>query len=101
MKRVCSLLLLAAGFLAPTIASAQSISCVRGGLQRAVDLYVAAQTTGDLSGLPLANGLGYVENMERVEIRRSAAAGQTRGNKSERASRRTPVVVHAFPEAVP
>jgi len=31
-------------------------------LQRAVDLYVAAQTKGDSSGLPLAAGLGYVEN---------------------------------------
>jgi hypothetical protein len=41
---------------------------VRGGLQNAVDLYIAAQTSGDTSGLPLANGLGYVENMEPVDI---------------------------------
>jgi hypothetical protein len=68
MKHVFALLVLAAAFLAPTIASAQPISCVRGGLQRAVDLYVAAQRSGDISGLPLANGLGYVENMERVDI---------------------------------
>ena len=47
--------------LAPTRGFAQ-ISCSREGLQRAVDLYVAAQTKGDTSGLPLAMGLGYVEN---------------------------------------
>jgi hypothetical protein len=59
---------LAAGsMLAPAVVHAQ-ISCARGGLQRAVDLYVAAQTDGDTSGLPLASGLGYVENMERVAI---------------------------------
>ena len=47
--------------LAPTGAFAQ-ISCSRDGLQRAVDLYIAAQTQGDTSGLPLATGLGYCEN---------------------------------------
>jgi hypothetical protein len=47
--------------LAPTSGFAQ-ISCSREGLQRAVDLYVAAQAKGDTSGLPLATGLGYVEN---------------------------------------
>jgi hypothetical protein len=49
-------------------AQPRPVSCVRGGLQRAVDLYIEAQTKGDTSGLPLANGLGYVENMERVDI---------------------------------
>jgi hypothetical protein len=49
-------------------AQPRAVSCVRGGLQRAVDLYIEAQTKGDTSGLPLANGLGYVENMERVDI---------------------------------
>jgi hypothetical protein len=53
--------------LAPTIGSAQ-ISCVRGGLQRAVDLYIQAQTAGDPSIMPLAAGLGYQENMERADI---------------------------------
>jgi hypothetical protein len=47
--------------LAPTTSFAQ-ISCSREGLQRAADLYIAAQTKGDASGLPLATGLGYVEN---------------------------------------
>ncbi len=51
----------AAAFAQP--ASNQQVSCVRGGLQRAVNLYIDAQTKGDTSGLPLAAGLGYVENM--------------------------------------
>jgi hypothetical protein len=38
------------------------VSCSRDGLQRAADLYLAAQSNGDPSGLPLAAGLGYVEN---------------------------------------
>lgn len=67
--------------LAPTIGAAQQgggappaggaarqVSCVRGGLQYAVNLYIEAQTKGDASLLPLANGLGYVENMEPVDI---------------------------------
>ena len=55
--------------LVPAIGSAQQqISCVRGGLERAVELYIEAQTNGDISGLPLANGLGYQENMETIAI---------------------------------
>jgi len=54
-------LVLAGAALTPTAGFAQ-ISCSRDGLQRAVDLYIAAQTTGDTSALPLAPGLGYVEN---------------------------------------
>jgi hypothetical protein len=61
-------LVLAAALLVPAGVSAQQISCARGGLQRAVNLYIEAQTKGDTSGLPLANGLGYVENMERADI---------------------------------
>jgi len=53
--------------LVPAIGSAQ-VSCVRGGLQNAIDLYVEAQGSGDTSGLPLAAGLGYYENEERVDI---------------------------------
>jgi hypothetical protein len=53
--------------LAPRVGFAQ-ISCSREGLQRAVDLYIAAQTTGDTSGLPLPPGVGYVENMAPVNI---------------------------------
>jgi hypothetical protein len=70
-----SALVLSVALLSPAVGVAQppaqqpiSISCVRGGLQRAVDLYIEAQTKGDTSGLPLAAGLGYVENMERSDI---------------------------------
>jgi hypothetical protein len=57
---------LSGALLVPAVGSAQ-VSCARGGLQRAVDLYIEAQTKGDTSGLPLANGLGYTENMERID----------------------------------
>jgi hypothetical protein len=60
-------LALAGASLAPTIGSA-GISCARGGLQQAVELYIDAQTKGDISSLPLSAGLGYVENMERTDI---------------------------------
>src|SRR5580692_470359 len=53
--------------LAPAFSRAE-ISCTREGLQTAVDLYVAAQTEGDTAGLPLAKGLGYVENFKAVDI---------------------------------
>src|SRR3954469_3994543 len=58
---------LTCALLAPKATFAQ-ISCSRDGLQRAVDLYIAAQTKGDASGLPLATGLGYVENHAAVDI---------------------------------
>jgi hypothetical protein len=63
-----SWIVVAAALLAPAAGSAQEISCVRGGLQRAVDLYIEAQGKGDTSGLPLAAGLGYVENMAPADI---------------------------------
>jgi hypothetical protein len=44
------------------------ISCSREGLQRAVELYIDAQTKGDMSGLPLATGLGYMENVAPADI---------------------------------
>lgn len=44
------------------------VSCTREGLKAAADLYVAAQTKGDTSGLPLAKGLGYVENFKAMNI---------------------------------
>lgn len=58
---------LAGALLAPTIGFGQ-ISCTRGGLQNAVDLYLEAQRGGDTSSLPLAEGLGYIENMEPADI---------------------------------
>jgi len=58
---------LVAALLVPETGLAQ-VSCTREGLQRAVDLYVAAQTSGDTSGLPLAMGLGYMENAAPAAI---------------------------------
>jgi len=63
MKRAVLLsVALATAWLVPKPGFAQ-ISCSREGLQRAADLYLAAQTKGDPSGLPLAPGLAYIENM--------------------------------------
>jgi len=68
MTRVALMgIVLAGGLLAPTAGFAQ-VSCSREGLQRATDLYIAAQTAGDTSGLPLASGLGYMENMALADI---------------------------------
>jgi hypothetical protein len=69
MKRLSFSWAVAAALTAlPAVGFAQQLSCVRGGLQRAVNLYIEAQTKGDIAGLPLANGLGYYENMQRVDI---------------------------------
>jgi hypothetical protein len=63
MRRITLIwIMIPAAFLAPAVSFAE-ISCTRGGLQRAVNLYLEAQTNGDTSGLPLASGLGYIENM--------------------------------------
>jgi hypothetical protein len=68
MKRiVLPLVVLTVALLVPATGFAQ-ISCTREGLQRAADLYVAAQTKGDTSGLPLARGLGYMENAAPADI---------------------------------
>ena len=61
-------IVLSGALLAPAVGFAQQISCVRGGLQRAVNLYIEAQTQGDTAGMPLAAGLGYVENMVPTAI---------------------------------
>ena len=60
-------IILSGALLVPTVGSAQ-ISCTRGGLQRAVDLYIEAQTNGDPSGLPLPSGVGYMENAAPADI---------------------------------
>jgi hypothetical protein len=68
MTRVALIGIVVAGaMLAPTAGFAQ-VSCSRDGMRRAVDLYLAAQTTGDTSGLPLASGLGYRENNAPAKI---------------------------------
>ena len=53
--------------LAPVLSHAE-VSCTREGLQQAVDLYLTAQTRGDISGLPLAKGIGYWENIAPADI---------------------------------
>jgi len=58
---------LAGALLAPAISYAQ-VSCTREGLKAATDLYIAAQTKGDTADLPLAMGLGYVENFKTINI---------------------------------
>jgi hypothetical protein len=60
-------ILLSGALLVPTMGFAE-ISCTRGGLQRAVNLYLEAQTNGDISGLPLATGVAYIENMAIADI---------------------------------
>src|SRR5499427_2018765 len=59
---------LAIVLLAPAASYAQ-IACTRPGLQAATDLYLAAQGTGDTSGMPMAQGLAYIENMQMVDIK--------------------------------
>lgn len=54
--------------VAPAATFAQ-VACTRDGLQYATDLYLKAQTAGDPSGLPLAKGLAYIENMKEVDIK--------------------------------
>jgi len=62
MRRTAVLAVAVTGVLFIPAASQAQVSCTREGLQRAADLYIAAQSQGDTSGLPLAAGLGYAEN---------------------------------------
>ncbi|MFO7285376.1 MAG: hypothetical protein LOD94_16220 [Gammaproteobacteria bacterium] len=69
-----SLIAFAAALLVPAVGFAQGqaqreVSCTRGGLKRAVDLYLEAQTSGDISKLPLATGVAYIENMALADVR--------------------------------
>jgi hypothetical protein len=65
---VTSGLALCGALLTPMLGHA-AVSCTRAGLQEAVNLYVAAQTKGDITGLPLANGLGYWENNAPADVK--------------------------------
>ncbi len=56
-----------AALLGPAASFAQ-VACTRDGLQAAANLYIEAQGKGDPSGLPLAKGLAYMENMQVVDI---------------------------------
>jgi len=67
MRFAFSHMLIWGAVLLPGMVSAQQVSCARSGLQRAVNLYIEAQTKGDTTALPLADGLGYYENMERAD----------------------------------
>ena len=68
MNRIAFKFLLSVALLAPAASFAADVSCTREGLKAATDLYIAAQTKGDFSGLPLAKGLGYVENFKPMNI---------------------------------
>lgn len=68
MRLVYLHLVICGALLAPALAHAD-VSCTRGGLQQAVDLYIAGQAKGDLSGLPLARGVGYWENIAPADIK--------------------------------
>ena len=68
MKRIALMGIVLTGVLLAPTASYAQLSCSREGLQRAVDLYIAAQTAGDTSGMPLAPGVGYIENIAPADI---------------------------------
>jgi hypothetical protein len=61
-------IVLAGALLAPAATFAQ-VACTRDGLAAATDLYMSAQAKGDPSGMPLAQGLAYIENMQVVDIK--------------------------------
>src|SRR5580692_2763158 len=67
-RALCKCIVLSAALLGPATSFAQ-VACTREGLQAATNLYVDAQTKGDPSGLPLATGLAYIENMQVVDIK--------------------------------
>src|SRR5689334_25399468 len=67
-RLVLQWVVLGGALLAPAVSFAADVSCTREGLKAATDLYIAAQTKGDPSGLPLAKGLGYVENFKPMNI---------------------------------
>jgi hypothetical protein len=63
------IVILTGALLVPAAGYAQ-VSCSREGLQKAVDLYIAAQREGNTAGLPLApaTALGYMENVKPADI---------------------------------
>jgi hypothetical protein len=65
-----SIVLLSVFFITLSASAADKVSATRGGLRYAVDLYIEAQTKGDISGLPLATMMSYKENMEPVDIKK-------------------------------
>jgi hypothetical protein len=69
MKRatLTYLCLALSALLTPALSRAE-LSCTREGLRQAVELYLAAQARGDVSGLPLAKGVGYWENAAPADL---------------------------------
>jgi hypothetical protein len=61
-------IVLSAALLVPAASFAQ-VACTREGLEAAANMYLTAQGKGDPSGLPLAKGLAYLENMQLVDIK--------------------------------
>jgi len=55
--------------LATTATGFAQVACTRAGLQAATDLYLAAQAKGDPSGMPLAQGVAYLENQQVTEVK--------------------------------
>ena len=68
MNRIALRWIVLSGALLAPVASFAQVACTREGLKAATDLYIAAQTKGDISGLPLAKGLGYVENFKPMNV---------------------------------
>ena len=46
-------------------------SCTRDSLKSMTDRYIAAQTKGDISSLPMVQGVHYIENMVSANIKES------------------------------
>jgi len=65
---VCQWIVLSVGLLGPVTSFAQ-LGCTRDGLQAASSLYMAAQSKGDPSSMPLAKGFAYIEDMQIVDIK--------------------------------
>jgi hypothetical protein len=61
-------IVLSGALLASNTGFAQ-VACTRNGLQAATDLYIEAQGKGDPSGMLLAPGLAYIENLQVVDIK--------------------------------
>jgi hypothetical protein len=69
MTRIISNWIVLSGVLLAPASSFAQVACTRNGLQAATDLYIEAQSKGDPSGMPLAQGLAYIENMQVVDIK--------------------------------
>lgn len=67
-RAVLKWIVLSAALLAPAVSFAQ-VACTRDGLGAATNLYLTDQGSGDTSGLPLAKGLAYIENMQVADIK--------------------------------